>query len=165
MDSALVVSQIVLVTACITALVTLEFLFFGLVVMSFFMPVQPCFTLEDLKAQLTLPLFALPKIMLSLHVPLIWGGIDFDLAQFTLNFDNLELSYWSRTPQSSFSGCHSVTVYGLDANSISLIYFSLLLLSLQKHALERKNCIFYSTSEFVKSNERFVHPTSLKIQH
>ena len=56
MDSALVVSQIVLVAGCITAKVTLEFLFFGLVVMSFFMPVQPCFTLEDLKAQLTLPL-------------------------------------------------------------------------------------------------------------
>ena len=136
------VSQIVLVTACITALVTLEFLFFGLVVMSFFMPVQPCFTLEDLKAQLTLPLFALPKIMLCLHVPLIGGGIDFDLAQFTLNFDNLELSYWSRTPQCSFSGCHSVTVYGLGANTISLIYFSLLLLPLKKHALERDNSHF-----------------------
>ena len=80
--------------------------------------------------------------MLCLHVPLIGGGIDFDLAQFTLNFDNLELSYWSRTPQSSFSGCHSVTVYGLDANSISLIYFSLLLLPLEKHALERDNSHF-----------------------
>ena len=94
--------------------------------------------------------------MLSLHVPLIRGGIDFDLAQFTLNFDNLELRYWSRTPQCSFSGCHSVTVYGLGANSISLIYFSLLLLPLKKHALERKNCIFYPTGELVKSNDRFV---------
>ena len=119
---------------CINALVTLEFLFFGLVVMRFLMHVQPCFTLEDLRAQLTLPLFALPKIMLSLHVPLIRGGIDFDLTQFTLNFDNLELRYWSRTLQCSFSGCHSVTVYGLGANSISLIYFSLLLLPLKKHA-------------------------------
>ena len=90
MDSALVVSQIVLVTACITALVTLEFLFFGLVVMSFFMPVQPCFTLEDLRAQLTLPLFALPKVMLSLHVPLIGGGIGFDLAQFMRKEDYMK---------------------------------------------------------------------------
>ena len=54
----------------------------------------------------------------------------------------MELRYWSRTTQCSFSGCHSVTVYGLGANIISLMYFSLLLLSLQKHALERKNCIF-----------------------
>ena len=67
---------------------------------------------------------------------------DFDLARFTLNFDNLELSYWSKTPQCSFSGCHSVTVYGLGANSISLIYFSLLLLPLKKHALERENLHF-----------------------
>ena len=80
--------------------------------------------------------------MLCLHVPLIGGGIGFDLAQFTLNFDNLELSYWSRTPQCSFSGCHSVTVYGLGANTISLIYFSLLLLPLKKHALERDNSHF-----------------------
>ena len=57
--------------------------------------------------------------MLCLHVPLIGGGIGFDLAQFTLNFDNLELSYWSRTLQCSFSGCHSATVYGLGANTIS----------------------------------------------
>ena len=63
MDSSTVISQISLVSGCISAFIALELFFSGLLLMSLFMCHQPCIALQNFRTSLALPFLSLTSIL------------------------------------------------------------------------------------------------------